>query len=447
MEVRAFSRFDSTFIQPGSLGSAGPHCMTESRPPSQDPPPSHPGAEERAPEPEAAPPRATRFHTVRFQTVRFHAERFAEQVGWLERALDRLAADPLDEEAVHDARVACRRLRVGLRLVRGGLGRRRRVRRLGRRLSALRTALGAAREAEVGRVTLAEFRPRLRGDERLAADALAAFLDVRQGELRHAAAEQLARLDVAWIRRRLRRGVTRLERRAAAEARADEAVAAEASGPAGGAEPPEAPPLVLEPPAPTGSDLDPRQALGPRAVAAVERCRAAWLELPLDPLLAGEDDALHRCRIEGKKLRYTLEFYESVFGEPARTRLKLLREIQDRLGAIHDRADLGARLHELAAAARRLEDGRLVIGYEALARLVEDDRRALLAGFARQHAGVAHPAFVPPARPEFLAAALPAAPGPAAQPPVAAEEATTGEAASESPAFESPGRAGDGEAS
>ena len=79
-----------------------------------------------------------------------------------------------------------------------------------------------------------------------------------------------------------------------------------------------------------------------------------------------------------------------------------MKEIQDRLGAIHDRADLGARLHELAAAARRLEDGRLVIGYEALARLVEDDRRALLAGFARQHAGVAHPAFVPPARPEFL---------------------------------------------
>lgn len=309
----------------------------------------------------------------------FHAARFRDQVEHLTDALDRLGADPLDEEAVHDARVSCRRLRVGLRLVREGLGRRKRVRRLGERLSGLRTALGAAREAEVARVTLTEFRPRLAGDERLAADAFAAFLDVRHHELRRSAADQLGALDVAGLRRALRRCVARLERRAAA--------APETPGGGDAFVPRAAPPLP---------------ALGPRAVAAVERRRAAWLALPLEPLLAGIDPALHRCRIEAKKLRYALEFYEPVFGAAARARLKLLKEMQDRLGAIHDRADLGARLHELAQAARRLEDGRLVIGYEALARLVEEDRRALLVGFSRQHNGVAHPGFVPAPRAEFM---------------------------------------------
>lgn len=324
--------------------------------------------------PEETPPPPT--------VAAFHAARFREQVERLTDALDRLAADPLDEEAVHDARVSCRRLRVGLRLVRDGLGRRKRVRRLGERLSGLRTALGAAREAEVARVTLTEFRPRLAGDERLAADAFAAFLDVRHHELRRAAAEQLGTLDVAGLRRGLRRCVARLERRAMA-----------APETAGGGEPV----ISLVP-----AHVPP---LGPRAVAAVERRRAACLALPLEPLLEGVDPALHRCRIEAKKLRYALEFYEPVFGVAARARLKLLKEMQDRLGAVHDRADLGARLHDLARAARRLEDGRLVIGYEALARLVEEDRRALLVGFSRQHNGVAHPGFVPGPRAEFMAVA------------------------------------------
>ncbi len=70
---------------------------------------------------------------------------------------------------------------------------------------------------------------------------------------------------------------------------------------------------------------------------------------------------IHRLRLEAKRVRYTLELFEAVYGENAMQILEPLRELQDRLGAINDcattlemiRRDKGA-----AAAVRGLADKR-----------------------------------------------------------------------------------------
>lgn len=281
--------------------------------------------------------------------------------------LDRLEANPLDDEAVHDARVACRRLRVGVRIIRPHLRGRKRLRRLGESLRALRTALGAARETEVALATLAALRPDLSGDVRFAADALAASLALRHEELRNGAGPALHELGLPRFRKRLRRIVDDL---------------APSSSP---------PPDEASPPAPGPG-------LAVAAREAAESARRRLLDLPPGPIAAGDDEALHRLRIEGKKLRYTLEFFEPVFAARIGARLRLLRDVQDQLGEIHDLADLRTRLHALVAVARRLKDGRLMIGYEALGAMVDRRRTRRLRGVERLQAAAAHPGFVPQTR-------------------------------------------------
>ncbi len=47
-------------------------------------------------------------------------------------------------------------------------------------------------------------------------------------------------------------------------------------------------------------------------------------------------DRLHRLRIAAKGLRYTLEFFESVLGDDAKIMIKELKNLQDHLGNLHD---------------------------------------------------------------------------------------------------------------
>jgi CHAD domain-containing protein len=57
---------------------------------------------------------------------------------------------------------------------------------------------------------------------------------------------------------------------------------------------------------------------------------------------------LHRARIRGKQLRYSLEFSQDVFGKPARDLAKRIVRVQDVLGAIQDAAVMDQRLRGLA---------------------------------------------------------------------------------------------------
>jgi CHAD domain-containing protein len=56
-----------------------------------------------------------------------------------------------------------------------------------------------------------------------------------------------------------------------------------------------------------------------------------WIEGPYVSV-----ERLHRLRIAAKGLRYTLEFFESVLGEDARILIEELKKIQDHLGNLHD---------------------------------------------------------------------------------------------------------------
>jgi CHAD domain-containing protein len=70
---------------------------------------------------------------------------------------------------------------------------------------------------------------------------------------------------------------------------------------------------------------------------------------------------MHRLRLEAKRVRYTLELFEPVYGESTKAILEPLKQLQDRLGAINDcattlemvRRDKGA-----ATAVRGLADKR-----------------------------------------------------------------------------------------
>jgi hypothetical protein len=98
--------------------------------------------------------------------------------------------------------------------------------------------------------------------------------------------------------------------------------------------------------------LDPR---APLAVNAERIVRVRLDELcSFMPAAATDDVALHDMRIAAKRLRYVLEVTQPCFGPYARTAIKHLKGLQDKLGEIHDvdvhRPDVAALLEETIAA-------------------------------------------------------------------------------------------------
>jgi len=219
-------------------------------------------------------------------------------------ALER-AGDPEDDEAIHDVRVALRRLRSSLAAYRPLLDEptaRTALERAGR----LARQMGGARDTEVWLAWLAPRRESARARRRAALDALGAELEARY------------RLE----RARALEGVGDRFEEFEAELRASlltySAQVTSANAPA-------APTFAL-------------------AASDALRCAAAELEGAL-AAVAGPNDALaeHRSRIAAKRVRYVLEPLRAlVDGPPAA--LGQLRRLQDLLGDRNDRARLGETL-------------------------------------------------------------------------------------------------------
>jgi hypothetical protein len=133
--------------------------------------------------------------------------------------------------------------------------------------------------------------------------------------------------------------------------------------------------------------LDPDGALADNAERIVlvrldELC--GFMPRAADP---GQVVALHDMRIAAKRLRYILEVTGPCFGPYARTATKLVRDLQDLLGEIHD---CDVQIPETAAFGEQL----LAADAEALREAAggaDDLDPALLARapHAREHAGVA----------------------------------------------------------
>jgi CHAD domain-containing protein len=223
-----------------------------------------------------------------------------QRLGALTRTLP--AAQRGDVRAIHQARVATRRLREAIPLVATGL----RGRRLERAVQRLTRALGPVRELDVALMYLDELEKS--GDVPRAAIV----------KLRQVVGQERQRL-YADMRPRIQRvDLHRLQKRAVAAARQA--------------------PIAL--PA-RGRVRDPARLTAARARAAR---RAATLRATIDAA-AGIylPDRLHEVRIAVKKLRYAMELARELSGSRAMAAITKLKQAQDLLGRMHDLEVLIAR--------------------------------------------------------------------------------------------------------
>lgn len=203
-----------------------------------------------------------------------------------------------DVQAVHQARVATRRIREALPLVaRGRTGKS-----LKKSVRKLTRVLGPVRELDVALMNLDQLRNS--GDVSEAAIA----------RLRQLVTEERQRLGAEMIRLISHYNLPKFQKKA---------VEAAARGPE------------------VSGTRDPR-----RIAAALGRAarRAEGLHAAIDNA-AGIylPDRLHQVRITVKKLRYALEIAQDLSGSRATTRIRTLKRVQDLLGRMHDLEMLIAR--------------------------------------------------------------------------------------------------------
>jgi len=247
-------------------------------------------------------------------------------------------------EALHEIRVASRRVRAVLDLVDPELypG----YRRQGRKLKSLTRALGRSREMDVHIGILEDLAKQTPG---LAAPAMEHALEAierHRRKAKDAMARDLARLSLKHL-----------------------------------------PHLLVVPSMP-----DPFRA-GDLA-AAVWGCLEPSLDHAFAPaeLLDQEDPrALHLLRIRIKRLRYALEVLAGAFPQPPETQLSLLKRLQTALGEHHDRATLQAQLEQLQRGLEARQRPVLAGGTRGILAQLDEERliafeqfRALAIGTSRE---------------------------------------------------------------
>jgi CHAD domain-containing protein len=237
-----------------------------------------------------------------------------------------------DVRALHQARVATRRLREALPLVGAGKA----GRRLERVARALTGVLGTVRELDVALLMLDELA-RTKGAPSAAVACLRRAIGDERGALQRVTTKRIDQCDMDRLQRK---ALQALERRSDRRAH----------------------------------PVD-RQA---QVAAARRRAarRAARLEAMVDAAGAMYlPDRLHQVRIAVKKLRYALEIARDLSGSRAEARIRSLKRVQDLLGRMHDLEVLIARTRGLQAAAVR--DLQLSSDLDQLVRRLENEARQL----------------------------------------------------------------------
>ncbi|OFW13128.1 MAG: hypothetical protein A3F70_03375 [Acidobacteria bacterium RIFCSPLOWO2_12_FULL_67_14] len=241
-------------------------------------------------------------------------------------------AEKGEVEPIHRARVATRRLReaLPLALAHG------RARKLERKVRRLTRALGPVRELDVALQTLDTL-----DTASVPAAALSRLRQVIRLERRRLHADmcrEVTRVDLEKLRHRIGRLAARgrLTFRAAAR--------------------------------------DPRRLTRAQALAARRALRlraaidsAAGIYLP---------DRLHEVRIASKKLRYALEVTRDLSGSRAGAGLRLLKEVQDLLGRMHDLEVLIARVRAIQGSSQA-PNLRLSADLDRLVRRLETECRQI----------------------------------------------------------------------
>ncbi len=236
-----------------------------------------------------------------------------------------------DVQAVHQARVATRRIREALPLVARG----RTSKSLKKSVRTLTRVLGPVRELDVALMNLDQLRAS--GD----------VSDAAIARLRQLITEERQRFGAEMTRHISHYNLAKLQKKA---------VDAAARGPA------------------TNGARDPR-----RLAVALRRAarRAEGLEAAMENA-AGIylPDRLHQVRIAVKKLRYALEIAQDLSGSRATVRINKLKRVQDLLGRMHDLEMLIARTRAIQsrAGAPNLQ---LSADLDRLVRRLEDECRRL----------------------------------------------------------------------
>jgi CHAD domain-containing protein len=247
------------------------------------------------------------------------------------------AAQAGDVRSVHQARVATRRLRAALPVLRKSLDghaltkAQARVRRMTR-------ALGPVRELDVSLQLLDEFAGRAVATNRAISRLRRALIEQRLDKRR----AMLAAITPGKVER-LRRELTHV-----------------GSGPEVGGKP----------------------AAVKDAVRRVER-RAQQLARAVRE--AGSlyvPGRLHQVRIAAKKLRYAMEIERELKKSRVTARIRQLKRLQDRLGRLHDLQVLAEATREVQLAAAET-DRRLAEDLEALLAAIEEDARREHAAYMR----------------------------------------------------------------
>jgi CHAD domain-containing protein len=223
----------------------------------------------------------------------------------------RLGEDP---EALHELRVAGRRIEATLRVFEPYLQKSLVRQRPG--WKSLVRALGTVRDLDVQLAGLAAFVDELHDSD---AGQVAPLLERLRSERRSARSRMLSMLDRPSTRRLVRRLRAALARPAPVRVRADNPVAAVA-----------APKLI-------------RQSFK-KVQRAAQAVRAD-----------GSAAAYHALRRRAKRLRYTIEAFDGFYGHQAARLLQAIRRLQKSLGSNQDAYVAAARFHAMARSrARRL---------------------------------------------------------------------------------------------
>jgi CHAD domain-containing protein len=254
--------------------------------------------------------------------------------------LEAAAHGGTDMDAVHDMRVASRRVREALRLF-APLYRRRMFAEWDALFGHVTGSLGLVRDADVYVAAMRGVMGRAKEpDERVTLAYLIGHRQgVRAGDLRRMR-KRLERLDLAKLRKRFEKAAVRVR------------------------DIPEA-----------------AQPLGAIAREAVEtRVTAAFGHIPA--ALTPEDSASqHAMRIACKKLRYAVETLEPCFGDDYDDLHDLLVRFQDELGELHDLDVFLAQVRELRGSAEARAARVPAAGIDAVVRDLESRRARRFARF------------------------------------------------------------------
>lgn len=255
-----------------------------------------PSAEEAAPSAEEAAP----VEPSRRSILEVGREVILRNLEKLHEAEPRARAGT-DPEGVHDMRVATRRLRAALQVMEVTGTDLEHTRKFRRQLRALSNSLAIVRDSDVFLENVEKYAQELLPEEAVGLDPLRAATDRQRAKGRK---EMMRQLDNKQTKKLLE------TIRAWAESHED-----------------------------TGARYDEDgvpQPVWVRHFAHSTVWRRYEAVLAYETIWPAPTHVMHQLRISGKRLRYTLEFFEEAMGSGTRDVLKQLAAIQDRLGWIQD---------------------------------------------------------------------------------------------------------------